>query len=271
MKLFVCAAFAVGMMGGMGFAGRITVDGSTTVGPIVKAFAEAFSRDNKGVEISVSESGSGNGAKALVNGLCDVAMLSRPLKVSELRAGMEKGVFPFPEIVAYDAIVAAVHPANPVRNLSVAQLRDVYAGRVRNWRDVGGADVPVVVIARDANSGTFESFSTLVMRGERIVGGAETIGSNGAAKQRIQKTPGAIAFIGIGYLDKGVKGLSVDGVEPTAENVISGKYPISRPLFIFTRGVPEMGGELFRFVNFFLTEKGQEIVEATGFVPVTNY
>lgn len=272
MKQIVRAALAAVMMAGGAFgAGVITVDGSTTVGPIIKAFAEAFSRDNKDVSISVSESGSGNGAKSLVNGLCDIAMLSRPLKETELKAAIEKGIFPFPEIVAYDAIVTAVHPSNPVKNLTVAQLKDIYAGRVTNWKDVGGANTPIVVITRDANSGTFESFSSLVMKGEKIVGGAETIGSNGAAKQRIQKTPGAVAFIGIGYIDKSVKSLAVNGVEPTGENVISGKYPISRPLFIFTRGTPEMGSDLFRFVNFFLTEKGQEIVEATGFVPVTNY
>lgn len=252
-------------------AGEIKIDGSTTVGPIVKAFAEAFMKQNKSVNISVSESGSGNGAKSLGNKACDIAMLSRPLKETEFKAAAEKGIQPMAAVVAYDAIVMIVHPSNPVKNLTLEQIAKIYAGEIKNWKDVGGADSEIVAVTRDSNSGTFESFNHLVMGKAKIAASAEVVGSNGAARQRVQTTKGAVAFVGIGYLDKSVKGLNVEGVEPAPETVVSGEYKISRPLFIFTDGAPAMGSELFRFVNFYLTKDGQKIVEETGFVPVTQY
>lgn len=249
---------------------KIVVDGSTTVGPIAKAFAEYYMAKTKGVNILVSESGSGNGAKALINGTCDVADMSRFMKDGEFKAAVEKGVLPVAHVVAMDGIALVVHPSNPLSNLTVEQVRDIYMGKIANWKEVGGPDLPIVVISRDTNSGTYESFEELVMKKEKIAGSAEYVGSNGQARQRIQSTPGAIGFVGLGFAE-GVKSLSVNGIMPTRETVASGVYPVARPLYMFTNGYPKLGSHVYAFVTLHLSPKGQEIIESLGYVPVTNY
>ena len=253
------------------FAGTITLDGSTTVGPLAKALAEEFRKTRDATEITLSESGSGNGAKSLVNGMCDIAMLSRPLKDTEFKAAVEKGVLPTAHVPAYDAVVLITHPSNPVKNLTLDQARDIYSGKVSNWKDVGGADMAIVAVSRDTNSGTYETFEGMVMNGEKVTANAETAGSNGAVRQRVQATAGAIGYVGIGYVDRTTKALTIAGVEATYETVTTGRYALSRPLFYYTDGYPALGSELHAFVNMHLTPRGQAIVEAVGFVPVTQY
>lgn len=250
---------------------RIVVDGSTTVGPIAKAFREYYLRRNPQVNIAVSESGSGNGAKGLINGVCDVATMSRFMKQSEFRAAVEKGVFPVAHVVAIDGIAIVVHPANPIADLSVAQVRDIYAGKIRNWRELGGPDRRIVKISRDTNSGTYETFEQLVMAGQRIAADAEYVGSNGQMRQRVQSTPAAIGYLGLGFVDRTVKPLSIGGIKPDRTTVATGSYPIARPLFMFTNGYPPLGSHLHAFVTLHLTPRGQEIIESIGFVPVTAY
>lgn len=250
---------------------QLTLDGSTTVGPIAKAFAEYYMNLHKDVNITVSESGSGNGAKSLVNGACDVATMSRPMKLNEAEAAIEKGIQPCPHVVALDGIAMVVHPSNPVNGLTLDQVRQIYLGRITNWRQVGGPNMPIVVVTRDTNSGTFESFEKLVMNREKITQAAETVGSNGAARTRTATTRGVIAFIGLGYVNRAVKALEINGVFPEQVTVATGEYPISRPLYMYTNGYPKLGSLTHAFITLHLTEKGQEIVESIGFVPVTNY
>jgi phosphate transport system substrate-binding protein len=226
---------------------------------------------HKDVNIQVSESGSGNGAKSLINQVCDIAAMSRPMKDSEFSAAADKGIQPCPHVVAYDGIAMVVHPSNPIKALTLDQIRDIYLGKVTNWKQIGGVNAPVVVVTRDTNSGTFETFEGLVMKKQKIVDTAEVVGSNGAARQRVQTTPGAIAFVGLGYVDRSVKALDVNGIYPDQGTIASGKYPIARPLFLYTDGYPQLGSLLHNFITLYLTEKGQEIVESIGFVPVTNY
>ncbi|NLW49499.1 MAG: phosphate ABC transporter substrate-binding protein [Candidatus Brocadiaceae bacterium] len=249
----------------------IVVDGSTTVGPIGKAFAEHYMRQNPGETVSVSESGSGNGAKSLVNGTCDVAMMSRFMKDSEFKAAIDGGVMPVAHVVALDGIAVIVHPANPVTGLTVAQVRDIYTGRVTNWSQVGGPNLDIVAVSRDTNSGTYETFQGLVMGNEKMGAGTEYVGSNGAARSRVQTTRQAVAFVGLGFVDRTVKSLQINGVEATPATVVNGRYPIARPLFLFTSGYPTLGSHLYAYTTLHLTPKGQEIVEGLGFVPVTNY
>jgi len=250
---------------------KIVVDGSTTVGPIAKAFAEYAMSKNPDVNITVSESGSGNGAKALINGACDIADMSRFMKPNEFEAAVDKGVLPVAHVVAVDGIAVVVHPSNPVAALTLDQIRDIYVGKVSNWNQVGGPDKQIVVIGRDTNSGTYETFESLVMRGEKVASGAENVGSNGQMRQRVQTTAGAIGYAGIGFLDRSVKAVTVNGIAPDMEDVASGRYPIARPLFMFTNGYPKLGTPLHAFVTLHLTPKGQEIIESIGFVPVTRY
>ncbi len=248
---------------------KLALDGSTTVGPIAKAFAEYTMRQNQNVNITVSESGSGNGAKALLNGTCDIANLSRDLKESERQAMEQKGVKPVAHVVAYDGLPVIVHPSNRVKGLTLEQVRDIYTGKVTNWKQVGGADLPIVVISRDTNSGTFETFKELVLGKEaKICEGTEYTGSNGGVRQRVQMTKGAIGFAGLGFVDRSVKALEINGVAPSAETVVAKSYPISRELFMFTKGEPAPDGLVAAFIGLSRSEKGREIIEEIGFVPV---
>jgi phosphate transport system substrate-binding protein len=249
----------------------IVIDGSTTVGPIAKAFAEYYMSLNPGVNVTVSESGSGNGAKSLINGVCDVADMSRFMKEKEFKAAVANDVRPVAHVVALDGIAMVVHPSNPVADLTVEQLRDIYLGKISNWSELGGPDRDIVVISRDTNSGTYETFEKLVMSKQKMAEGTEYVGSNGQARQRVMSTPAAIAYLGIGFIDKSVKPLKVNGVMPSQATIISGEYPIARPLFMVTNGYPKMGSHLYRFITLYLGEKGQEIVEEIGYVPVTQY
>ena len=258
---------------------KLVLDGSTTVGPIAKAFAEYYMTKNKEVNVTVNESGSGNGAKSLINGVCDIANMSRFMKEKEFKAAADKGIMPVAHVVAMDGLPVLVNPANPVKGLTVDQVRDIYNGKVTNWKDVGGADLGIVVISRDTNSGTYETFHKLVMthkvNGEKvkdkIKNGSEYAGSNGGIRARVQTTPAAIGYAGLGFIDKTVKALEINGVYPTASTVTSGRYPISRPLFMFTNGYPKLGSHTHAFVTLHLSETGQEIIEDIGFVPVTQY
>ena len=250
---------------------KIVVDGSTTVGPIAKAFAEYLMGLNPKVNITVSESGSGNGAKSLINNACQVADMSRFMKEEEFKAAVRNGVMPVPHVVAYDGLPLLVHPSNPVGALTVEQIRDIYTGRITNWKQVGGADMSIVCVSRDTNSGTYETFETMVMKKEKIKEGAEYVGSNGAVRGRVQNTPAAIGYAGLGFVDNTVKALKINDVYPTPRSVSTGRYPIARPLYMFTNGYPQMGGLIYQFVTLHLSRKGQEIIERIGFVPCTEY
>ena len=248
---------------------KLVLDGSTTVGPIAKAFAESYMRQNPGVNIMVSESGSGNGAKALLNGTCDIANLSRHLKDSEKKAMEEKGVKPVAHVVAFDALPVIVHPSNRVKGLTIDQVRDIYTGKVTNWKEVGGSDQAIIVISRDTNSGTFETFKELVLGKEaKIIGSAEYTGSNGGLRQRVQMTKGAIGYAGLGFVDASVKALEINGVAPSAETVIGKQYPLSRELYMITNGEPKQGSLAAKFLGLSRTEKGRETIEEIGYVPV---
>ena len=252
-------------------ANRIVIDGSTTVGPIAKAFAEYYMQQNPGVNITVSESGSGNGAKSLMNNACDIADMSRFMKATEFTAAAEAGIMPVAHVVALDGLAIILHPSNPVRGLTIEQVKRIYRGEITSWSEVGGPNRPITIVSRDTNSGTYETFEGLVMNSEEITQSAEYVGSNGAIRQRIQSTQNAIGYVGLGFIDRSVKAIPIDGVEANSETIVSGAYPIARPLYMFTNGYPELGSHLHRFITLYLTERGQEIVASIGFVPVTAY
>ena len=271
MKKLIAIAALAAVVGSASAADKITIDGSTTVGPIAKAFAEYFMAANPDVNITVSESGSGNGAKSMVNGTCDVAIMSRPMKDSEFRAAAEKGIQPVAHVVALDGLPILVHPSNPVQELTVEQVRKIFLGEISNWKDLGGPDKTIVTISRDTNSGTYETFAKLVMSKQKIHENCEYVGSNGAIRQRVQSTPSAVGYAGLGFVDKTVKALKINGIYPSPETVQTGEYPVARPLFMYTNKYPKLGSTLYQFMTIHLTEDGQEMVEEIGFVPVTAY
>lgn len=250
---------------------KLVLDGSTTVGPIAKAFAEYYMAREKGVNVTVSESGSGNGAKSLLNGTCDIACMSRAMKDSETQAAAEKKVVPVQHVVAFDGLPMIVHPSNPVKALTRKQIEAIYTGEIANWKDVGGLDLPIVVVSRDTNSGTYETFKELILsKDAKIKAGAEYTGSNGAIRQRVQSTQGAIGYAGLGFVDQTVKALAVDGIVPSVETVIAGTYPLSRKLFMYTNGQPAKESHAAKFIDLARQPKGKEIVEEIGFVPLQD-
>lgn len=249
----------------------IEIDGSTTVGPLAMAFAEYYMALNPNVKITVTESGSGNGATSLVTGKCDIANMSRFMKDKEFASAVANGVTPVAHVVALDGIAVIVHPSNPVRGLTLEQVRKIYKGEIANWKDVGGPDKEIVKISRDTNSGTFDTFRGMVMNDEAETSGTERVNSNGHMRSRVQSTPTAIGYVGLGFVDKTVKALDIENVEASDETVLSGQYPIARPLFMFTNGYPKLGSPVQKFVTLHLSRKGQEIVKSIGFVPLTRY
>ena len=236
------------LLGKEGLAGSVRINGSTTILPVVQALAEAFMQDYPDVNVSVSGGGSGNGIKALVDGTVDIADSSRFLKDEEVKAAVKLGVYPVPFVIAYDCIVPVVHPENPLNNISLAQLRAIYSGNMLNWKDLGGLDMSIVTVSRDSASGTFEIWDEKVMKKERVFPRALLQSSNGAVIQTVSKNRHAIGYVGVGYVDKSVKPLSVEGIEGNRQTVLDGRFPISRALFMFTRGWPT--GDTLRFINY---------------------
>lgn len=247
---------------------KIVIDGSTTVGPISKAFADFYKENHSGVNITISESGSGNGVKSLMNNACDIANMSRFMKPAEFKSCVDKGILPVAHVVAFDGLAVVVNPKNPVKALTVSQIADIYTGKISNWKQLGGEDAKIVVVSRDTNSGTYETFNELVLKKAAITKDAEYVGSNGQARTRVNTTKNAIAYVGLGFVDDTVKPLSVEGILPAAKSVSTGKYPIARPLYMFTNGYPKMGSAVYNFVTLHLSKEGREIVSDLGYIPV---
>jgi phosphate transport system substrate-binding protein len=274
--LLTAAVFLVSVLAGPLAAQQLVIEGSTTVGPIVDAFKARFDEMHPEVRISVSKTGSGNGATALIEGRCDIAMMSRFMKPSkdgkegEFAKAVANGVYPVAHAIANDGVCVVVHPSNPVKALTTEQARDIYTGKITNWKELGGLDMKIIPVSRDSASGTYETFEGLVMKKQDMAAHVEYVSSNPQAQARVKTTPGAVGYVGLAFLD-GVRALDIDGVAPTRRTVASGTYPISRPLFLFTNGYPELGTLTHEFVTFYLTETGQEIIEAKGFVPLTSY
>ncbi|RLB27596.1 MAG: phosphate ABC transporter substrate-binding protein [Deltaproteobacteria bacterium] len=251
----------------MVWAGNIVIKGSTTVLPIAQKMAEVYMRANPDARISISGGGSGNGIKALIDGSTDIADASRFIKDKEIALAVEKGRYPVPFAIAYDSIIPVVHPSNSMTNLTLDQLKAIYKGEIKNWKDVGGPDRKIVVVSRDTSSGTYEVWEKKVMKKERVYPGALLQASNGAVVQAVSKNKNAIGYIGLGYLDASVKALSVNGITGSVETTLNGTYPISRPLYMFTNGWPK--GDTAAFINFVLhPQKGQKYVSAAGYVPL---
>jgi len=252
--------------GGLAVAGTVVIKGSTTVLPIAQKAAEDFMKINPDVNVSVSGGGSGEGIKAIIDGTCDIADSSRFIKDKEVKLAMERNVLPVPHRVALDCVVPVVHPSNPLQDISLERLKDIYKGAVTNWKELGGPDSPIVVISRDTSSGTYEVWQEKILHEEKVTPQALLQASNGAVAQAVAKNKYAIGYIGIGYVNQDVKALKVAGVEASATTALNGTYPVSRALFMFTNGWPT--GDAMSFINFVVSPAGQKIAKEEGFVPM---
>ena len=254
---------------GVSFAAdSIVIKGSTTVLPVTQGTLEAFMKVNPGVQMSLSGGGSGEGIKALIDKTTEIATSSREIKDKEIELAKSKGINPVAHVVAYDAIIPVVHPKNKVKNLTIDQLSQIYQGTIANWKEVGGDDLKIVVISRDSSSGTFESWDHFVMKKAKVMPKAQMLASNGALVTAVSKNKYAIAYLGIGYVNKSVKPLQVNGITASIQTAMSKEYPFSRELYMYTNGEPQ--GAVAKYIAFVKSAEGQKIVAKEGFVPLVE-
>ena len=248
----------------------IFLKGSDTILPLAQAEAEEFMNENSGKSVTVTGGGSGVGITALIDGEVNIASASREMKPDEINAAKAKGINPVEHTIAYDGISVIVNPKNPISELTFAQLRGIYNGSISNWKEVGGADAPIVAISRDSSSGTYEYFKEAVLLGDEYRPDALTQPATGGIVGEVSQNSNAVGYIGVAYLDENIKALNLDagnGSEaPTSENIISGAYPLSRPLYFYTNGEPS--GLTKEFIDFVLSEKGQNIISEVGYFPI---
>jgi phosphate transport system substrate-binding protein len=259
----------------------IKIIGSNTVTPLSSVWAEEFMGQNPQVSISVSGPGSGVGIAALIDGTTDICQASRVIKQSEIDQAETNGVDPHEIQVASDGLSVVVHPSNPVSELTIAQLSAIYTDQITNWEEVGGNDAPIVALSRDTNSGTHVFFKEHVVQmlglpteDKSLEYGPSVLflPSTQEGIDEVAQNPNAIFYPGLGYVTEEVKPVAIKrtasdaGVLPTAETVLDGTYPISRPLLYYTDGEPT--GVIKDFIDYCLSSEGQEKVGDVGYVPL---
>ncbi|MFH1538851.1 MAG: PstS family phosphate ABC transporter substrate-binding protein [bacterium] len=258
-----------------GMTGSITIKGSDTMVHLVSTWAEEYMKSNDGIEISVTGGGSGTGIAAMINGTTDICAASREMKQSEIDQALEKGIEPKEFAVARDGIAVVVNPGNPVGELSMEQLKKIYTGAYTKWSEVGGPDENILVLSRESSSGTYVFFQEHVLEKEDYTQSARLMPATSSIIQSVTSDKWAIGYVGLGYAIEagnkvkmvGVKtGAGAPAVSPSEETVTDGSYPVARPLHLYTVGEPK--GVLKDFVDFTMSEKGQEIVVETGYVAV---
>lgn len=256
----------------------IQIKGSDTMVNLGQAWAEAFNAIHANVNVAVTGGGSGTGIAALISGTCDIAESSRAVEEKETKQAEAEGIRFNQEIVALDGIAVVVHPSNPVKNLTMDQLREVFMGNIKNWRMLGGPDIPIVLLSREVNSGTHIFFKEHVLRRGKKKGteefspGALMMPSSYAIAEEVANNENTIGYYGMGYISPRQKVIAVAKdanslfIEPTLQAVRSNAYPISRPLYLYTNGTPQ--GVIKEFIDFVYSKEGQEIVKKTDFVPI---
>ena len=258
----------------------IQIKGSDTMVNLGQGWAEKYMEKNPDSFVAVTGGGSGTGLSSLISGTCDIAMSSRNIKEKEIALAKQKGINPNEIKVALDGLAVVVNPKNPVSKLIIDQLAQIFTGRISNWKEVGGKDEKIVLLSREVNSGTHVYFKEHVLRKndpnskEEFAPGALLLSSSQAIADEVAQNPSAIGYYGMGYISSKQKPIMVAQDEkskyeaPTIENVVNGKYPISRPLFFYINGSPQ--GPVKKFVDFCLSREGQDIVLKTDFVPISK-
>jgi phosphate transport system substrate-binding protein len=246
-------------------AEKIVVEGSTTVLPIAQRAAEEFMKAHPDSEISIRGGGSGVGITSFIEGTCDIADSSRSIKDEELEKAIARGRDPKANVIAMDGIAIIVNDANTVNELTKAQLKAIYTGKVSDWSQVGGPDEKIVIVSRDSASGTFEAFGELALDKAKVRSDAMMEASNQAVASVVAKTPGGIGYVGLAFLS-GVKVVKLDGVAASKETVLTKEYKLSRPLFMYTNGKPK--GLVKEFIDFILSTEGQKLVDEEGYVSI---
>ncbi len=267
MALIGAAALTVGMMTGCGaeengLAGTISLAGSTSMEKLAKALQEDFMTKNPGVTVSVEFSGSGAGVEGVINGTCNIGNASRNIKDSEKEQGVVEN------IVAIDGIAVVVDKDNIVADLTKEELISIYKGEITNWSEIGGNDTPIVVVGREAGSGTRGAFEE-ILDIEDACAYANELDSTGAVMAKVASTAGAIGYVSLDVVDDSVLALSLEGVAATAENIKAGNYFLSRPFVMATKGEISQQSELVQaWFEYVLGEEGQAIAAQVGLITV---
>ena len=257
--------------------GTIQIKGSDTMVNLAQAWAEAFMGAHPGVTVAVTGGGSGTGIAALIGGTCDLATSSRRITPKETQLAERQGNVPKELTAALDGIAVAVHPGNPVKQLTLEQLAKIFTGAIRNWNEVGGPDRSIVLLSREVNSGTHVYFKEHVLGSwkegpKEFTAEALLLPSSQAIADEVASNPAAIGYYGMGYRNPKNATLAVAGtaagpyVLPSEDTIRAGTYPISRPLFLYSRGAPQ--GAVKAFLDFVLSAGGQAVVRKIDFVPI---
>lgn len=242
-------------------ATTISISGSTSIGPLMEKIQEKYEEENSGVTLEIQQNGSGAGIKDVISGISEIGMSSRELKDDEKTS--VQGT-----IVAYDGITLLVNPENPVKNISLEDVKKIYTGEITNWKELGGDDSTIVVVSREEGSGTRDAFQEIVgYESEELLKDATISDGSGAVKTTVAGNKNAIGFASFEYIDNTVAALNIDDVEPTADNVKSGSYKISRPFILVTKedSLTEDGQKL---IDFALSDEGQQIVEENKLITI---
>jgi phosphate transport system substrate-binding protein len=247
------------------------IKGSDTCLPLVQKEAESYKKKYPTSALVVTGGGSGVGIAALMDKSCDLAMSSRPLKMDEKLKLQDAGISYKQVIMAYDALSVIVNPANKVSQLTRVQLEGIYTGKIKNWSEVGGDNLAIVVYSRESSSGTYEFFKEKVMLNKNYASTVLNMPATGAIVQSVSQTKGAIGYVGLAYMEADVKALAVsyDGktfVKPSMETAINKTYPVIRPLYLFYNISLEK--KVKPFVDYILSAEGQGLVKQTGYVPL---
>lgn len=246
------------------------IKGSDTMLPLSQKEAEGYMEKNPSATVTVTGGGSGVGISALLEGTTDLAQLSRKIKFDEKKKLQEKGKTVKEVIVAYDALAVIIHPSNKVTNLTREQLEGIFIGTIKNWKEVGGADLAIVPYARETSSGTYEFFKESVLKKKNYKSGIMSMPATGAIVQSISQTKGAIGYVGFAYLNKSIKVINVSYdsgktfVEPSIANAKNETYPIVRPLYYYYDVKSE--SKVKGYLDFIQSAKGQKIITEIGFI-----
>jgi phosphate transport system substrate-binding protein len=256
------------------FAKAQKLKGSDTVLPLAQKEAEVYMKTNKTAKLTVIGGGSGVGLAALIDGTTDIAMSSRKMKMSEKIKLSDAGKATKETTIAFDALAIIVHPSNKVNQLTREQLEGIFTGKIKNWKEVGGDDLSIVVYSRESSSGTYEFFKEHVLNNKNYASSVLSMPATGSIVQSISQTKGAIGYIGYAYVEKEVKALKVSFnkgktfIAPSMTTAKDKSYPIIRPLYYYYLTSSEKNVK--PFVDFCLSAEGQGVVEKVGYIPLTK-
>ncbi len=264
--VLACAVFCVSAHAGeldrfQGMEGTLDIAGGTAHIPVMKEAAQKIMTFNPRIKITIAAGGSGVGVQKVGEGMVGIGNTGRALSQAEIeKFGLKS--FPF----AIDGVAVAVNPENPISELTSSQVQDIFSGKIKNWKDLGGKDAIINLYTRDEASGTREVFWDILLKKGQVDKSANVVASNGAMKLALSKDPNGIGYVGIGHVDKTIKAVKLEGTIPSQQNAAEGSYKVTRKLYMNTKGEPE--GLTKAFVEYVKGPDGAVFIEKSGYIPL---